>query len=249
MSTAQPIPQTPPLLLRAIWSVVIGLVLIGVAAAIARALFPTDLITYAEPFRTRVLASLQITDPFAADRPAELLRVDGRFAAHPFLTLLHVVPGGILLLFAPLQFSSRVRNRHRQLHRWSGRVLMVAGIVAVAPALFFGVIIPYGGTGEAVAIVVIAGLFLLALCTAFIAIRRHQVARHREWMIRAFALALAISSVRVVASMLDAALTPAGFRPPVIFVISIWTGWMLTLGAAEVWIRYTRPRLARPADR
>ena len=247
MQTAQPLAPTPPALLRAVWFVVILLALIGVTAAMARARFPADLATNVEPFRTRILASLRITDPFAADRPAELLHVDGRFAAHRLLTLLHVVPGGILLLFAPLQFSARVRNRYRQLHRWSGRALIGAGIVVVLPALFFGVAIPYGGPAEAIAIALIISFFLFAVCTAFLAIRRHQVARHREWMIRAFALLLAISTVRVIASILDATLTPAGFRPPEIFVISIWTGWILTLGAAEMWIRLTRPRMMRPA--
>ena len=33
----------------------------------------------------------------------------------------------------------------------------------------------------------------------------------------------------------------------VYFVASIWTGWVLTLCAAELWIRYTRPRTQRVA--
>ena len=73
---------------------------------------------------------------------------------------------------------------------------MAAGIVAVAPALFFGVIIPYGGPGEAVAIAVIAGLFLVALCTAFVAIRRVRLTdRHpRLSMIRRYRLTVSPGS-------------------------------------------------------
>jgi hypothetical protein len=66
-------------------------------------------------------------------------------------------------------------------------------------------------------------------------------------MIRVFAIAIAISTVRVVAGVLDVALTPAGFRPPDLFVVSLWTGWVITLGVAELWIRYTRPRRHFPA--
>jgi len=180
-------------------------------------------------------------DPFALERPVELARVDGRFAAHPLLTLVHVLLGGFFLLVAPLQFSARIRTRHIQFHRWSGRILLPAVVVSVLAGLYFGIFIPYGGPGEAAAIALFGGLFLVAICRAFLAIRRHQVARHREWMIRVFAIAIAISTVRVVAVVLDVALTPAGFRPPELFVLSLWTGWVITLGVAELWIRYTRP--------
>ena len=228
-------------LTRALWAGVLLLVMIGVGAAIGRGLFVDDFLTRADPVRQRIMDALHRDDPFALQRPAELDRIDGKYAAYPLLTLLHVLPGGVFLLVAPLQFSSRIRTRHIQLHRWSGRILLPAGIVSVLAGLYFGIVIPYGGLGEAVAIAVFGGLFLIATCRAFLAIRRHQVALHREWMIRVFATAIAISTMRVVGSVLDVALTPAGLRPRTLFVLSLWTGWVITLGVAEFWIRYTRP--------
>lgn len=243
--------ETPLLLIRAVWAVAVLLVIIGVGAAIGRGVFTDDFVTRADPVRQWLMDALHRDDPFALQRPAELARVDGRFAAHPLLTLLHVLTGGVFLLVAPLQFSTWVRTRHIQFHRWSGRILLPTAVVSVLPGLYFGILIPYGGLGEAVAIAVFGGLFLIAICRAVVAIRRHQAARHREWMIRLFAIAIAISTVRVVAGVLDVALTPAGFRPPKLFVLSLWTGWVITLGVAEFWIRYTRPRrqfLAVPED-
>ena len=108
------------------------------------------------------------------------------------------------------------------------------------PALSFGVLTPYGGTGEAVAIALFGAMFLLSLALGFAAIRRGDITRHRAWMTRAFAVAIGISTERLFFSFLDVALTPAGFRPPVIFVISIWSAWIVTIGAAELWIRNTR---------
>ena len=84
--------------------------------------------------------------------------------------------------------------------------------------------------------------FLYAMATAFMAIRRGEVVRHREWMIRMFAIALAISTVRLIGGPIDFVLTPYGVSPADLFVLSIWTAWLLTIGAAECWIRYTRPR-------
>ena len=233
---------TPLWLRRALWCGVVLLVLIGVAAAIARAVFLDDAGAQLEPFRQQLLSALQRNDPFWAERREELRRFDGRFAAHPLLTLLHVLPGGILLTLAPFQFSRRIRSRHIQFHRWSGRVLIVTTFVVVLTALYFGVLAPYAGRNEVIATVLFGGFCLAAVCRAFLAIRRRQVARHREWMIRAFAIAIGISTIRVVGGVFDMVLTPAGYRSQEIFVLSFWTGWLITLGAAELWIRYTRPR-------
>jgi hypothetical protein len=59
-------------------------------------------------------------------------------------------------------------------------------------------------------------------------------------MMRAFAIAIGIATIRVVSFVLDMALSPAGFRSQEIFVLSLWSGWVITLGTAELWIRYTR---------
>lgn len=230
-----------------LWAGAAVLVVIGVGAAVGRIVFADDFITRAEPVRQWLMDAFHRVDPFALERSAELARVDGRFAAHPRLTLLHVLPGGIFLLFAPLQFSTRIRTRHLRLHRWSGRLLLPTVLAGLLPGLYFGILMPYGGPAEAVAVAVFGGLFLLAVYRGVRAIRRGQVARHREWMIRVFALTIAISAVRLVGGALDVALTPLGVRPSAVFALSVWTGWILTLGVAELWIRHTRRAEAHEA--
>jgi hypothetical protein len=222
--------------------VLLPLVVVGLAAALARSVFVADLGWRLEPARHVTLDALGFTDRHAAARPAEARRFDGRFAAHPVLTRVHVGLGGTFLLLAPLQFSARFRARHLRLHRWSGRVLLAAALAGTAPALFFGLWIPFAGWMESLAIATFAALFLFALGRAFMAIRRRQVALHREWMIRAFAVALGISTIRLVGLVLDPVLTAAGLTAAGVFLASIWTGWILTVAAAEGWIRYTRPR-------
>lgn len=88
--------QTPLSLIRALWAVAVLLVTIGVGAAIGRGVFTDDALTRAEPVRQWLMDALHRHDPFALQRPGELALVDGRFAAHPLLTLLHVLPGGAL---------------------------------------------------------------------------------------------------------------------------------------------------------
>jgi uncharacterized membrane protein len=228
-------------MIRALWICAVGLAAIGVAAAIGRGAFRGDFATRADPVHQNLLEAFGLTDPFAAGRPGELARFDARYAANPTSTWLHVLPGALFLVLALLQFSPRVRNRHIRFHRWSGRILLLAGGAIVVTGLYFGLLMPIGGAMETAAISLFGGVFLFSLATAYLAIRRREVERHREWMIRAFAVAIGISTVRLVAALFDVVLTPAGFRPPEVFVLSLWTGWGLTLGAAEAWIRHTRP--------
>jgi uncharacterized membrane protein len=227
-------------MIRGLWGGAVLLVVIGVGSAGARGYFRADFAARLDPLRQQVLEILDRKDPDALQRAAELDRFDRRFATHPVSTILHVLPGGIFLVLALLQFSPRIRSRHIQFHRYVGRILMVVGFLAALTGLYFGILVPYGGPGETAIILLVGGLFLAALIRAFVAIRRKQVSLHREWMIRAVAIAIGVSTVRVVGAVLDVALSPVGVGAADVFVLSLWVGWGITLGAAELWIRYTR---------
>jgi uncharacterized membrane protein len=234
------LPRTARLGIRA---AVLVLVAIGVAAAIGRVVFPADVSQRLGPVRVAIFHALDRADPLALQRPAELARMDRPFAEHRLLTLLHVVSGGLFFLFAPLQFSARLRARHRKLHRYSGRFLVSVAAIGLIPGMFFGIVTPFGGRLEAITIAVVGIFFVFAMATAVSAIRRGEVHRHREWMIRVFAIALAISTDRLIGAPMDFVLTPYGVPPSQLFVLSIWAAWLLTLGGAEWWIRYTRTRV------
>ena len=225
-----------------VWLGVVLLVAIGVTSVVARAIHPADSATRMEPLRTRILEGLDRPDPLADQRPAELARFDGRFAEHRSMTLLHILPGGLFLLLAPLQFVKRIRQRHIRLHRWSGRALIVCAFAATVPALYFGLLMPFGGALEALAMALVGGWFMLSLGRAYGAIRRKQVARHRVWMIRAFGTAIGISMVRVAALVIELTLVPYGISPATLFVLSIWSGFGLSIAGAELWIRKTSLR-------
>ena len=211
---------------------VVLLVAIGVTAAIARAVFINDLVHRAELIRLRLIDS----PPYAE---AELAEVDEKFGGHRVITLLHIVPGGIFLLLAPIQFIPAIRNRYLRAHRWLGRGLMIAALISGAAGIFFGVYNPIGGVREGAGIVLFGIFLFVCVIRAYVAIRKGRVAVHREWMIRAFAATLAISTVRIVASVVDIAQIPAN-NPRAQFVLAIWSGWLITLAIAEIWIRHSR---------
>jgi hypothetical protein len=94
-----------------------------------------------------------------------------------------------------------------------------------------------GGANETAATTLFALLFLFALTRAFVHIRRREVTWHREWMIRAFAIGLAVATVRPIVGMFFAL---SNLSPREFFGIAFWLGFTLHLIAAEVWINYTR---------
>lgn len=110
---------------RLVWLAALVLCLIGVTAAVNRALHVGDA-------GARALASGVFDTLGVRVSPADSARMaltDHRFAQRPSLTRLHVVAGGLFLLLAPLQFWRRLRDSHRRVHRWSGRLLLVLLII------------------------------------------------------------------------------------------------------------------------
>jgi hypothetical protein len=122
-------------------------------------------------------------------------------------------------------------------------VLIIAALISGGAGLYFGLFRPIGGVREAIGIAMFGAFLFISAIRGYVAIRKGQVAIHREWMIRAFATALAISTVRMVAGTLDLGGVWVN-DPRGQFVLSIWSGWLITLAIAEIWIRYSRGRFS-----
>lgn len=168
------------------------------------------------------------------DLEAQIRRFLAKFYVYPVATLLHVVPGAAFMILAPFQFSRHIRSRHIRFHRWSGRVIAALAVPIGVSGLFFGLLMPFSGAKEAAAIALFGAIFLFALARAVLAIRRGDVATHREWMIRMFSIAIGVSAVRLVGAVF---LVVLGRGPEAWFGESVWIGFGLTFGAAELWIR------------
>ena len=117
------------------------------------------------------------------------------FAANLLPFYAHRVGGVVAILIGPLQFSSRIRDRNLGLHRWLGRVYLAAvgvggiGGLAMAP-------VAYGGLSARVGFAMLAVLWLLSGAIAYVRIRQGDVAAHRRWMTRCYALTFATATLR-----------------------------------------------------
>jgi len=204
---------------RFVWLGVILLVVIGVAAVTRRTLV--------------LLWPAQLGG--GGSNPAAAL--DTGFAKHTALTLVHILPGALFLGLVPLQFASSIRQKHLQLHRWMGRCLVVLGLIIGIAALVMSYKMNIGGPNETAATTLFAILFLTCLVKAYIHIRRKEVARHREWMIRMYGIALGVATTRPIVGMFFAF---RGLTPHEFFGIAFWLGFTITFLVAEAWVDYTR---------
>jgi uncharacterized membrane protein len=211
-STAKPV--------RALWVLAIALSAIAAAAVVRR--------------------SLYLLAPGPA--PARLANadLDGGFPQHRVLTAVHIAPALVFIALAPLQFVRRLRKRRPGLHRWCGRIAIAAGVCAGITALVMSPQMAVGGANETAATMVFGTLFLFALLRAWLLIRRGEIALHREWMIRAYAIALAVATVRPIVGVFFATRRLTGLGAHEFFGIAFWLGFTAHLVAAETWINYTR---------
>ncbi len=202
--------------------VVVFLALIGLAAAARRAyvlLFPPQ-----------------------TPRFATAAVLDAGFATHRLLTFIHIVPASLAIILMPLQFVSRIRKRHLALHRWSGRLVVVLGFVVGISALIMSETMAIGGANETAATMLFALLFLIFLSLGFWNVQQGRIARHREWMIRAFGVVLGIAATRPIVGAFFAA---GRLSPHEFFGTAFWLGFTLTLLAAEAWLHYAEPHCER----
>ena len=206
---------------RLVWTGIVFLVLIGVAAVTRRTL----VLLWPNTFS-------------GSSSPAAAL--DAGFAKHLALTLIHILPGAMFLVLAPLQFVPRIRQKHPRIHRWTGRVLVACGLIIGFSALVMSYKMNIGGPNETAATTLFAIVFLICLIKAYRHIRRREVGRHREWMIRAYGVGLGVATTRPIVGAFFAfrRLTPHEF-----FGIAFWLGFTTTFLAAEAWVDYTRQRV------
>lgn len=170
---------------------------------------------------------------------------DRRYAMNPALAYAHILPGAVYLLGASFQLSRKIRTWSLRFHRALGRVVLGSGLVTGVFAISVGIVMPFGGLAETTATVVFGVYFLIALSLAYRAIRQHEVAGHRRWMIRAFAIAAGVGLIRIIVGVFEGTGT-LEFSDA--FGLSFWLAFLIMTAAAETWLRIRpRPQIFEPA--
>ena len=165
----------------------------------------------------------------------------------PLPLVLHIASASIYSVLGAFQFSAGLRRRRPGWHRTAGRLLVVVGLVVALAALWLTVSTPrFEGSGDLYYVLrlVFGSAMVISIVLGFLAIRRRDVARHRAWMIRAYAIALA-AGAQVFTLGIGEAIVGKSDTSSALFA---GAGWVINLAVAEWVIRRrhsTRPSRAR----
>lgn len=108
------------------------------------------------------------------------------------LLIPHTLSGMMALLIGPIQFSSRFRQRHLKLHRVLGRIY----VISVFIGSFTGIALAAGRPGLP-GTSMQAAAWMVCTVAAFVTARNRQIAVHRQWMARSYAVTFTFVSSRV----------------------------------------------------
>jgi hypothetical protein len=174
---------------------------------------------------------------FNSDVAVELLR-QRMIARDPWL-FLHIGGGMIALAVGSFQFSRPLRARYLNLHRWMGRIYLVA--VAIGGIAGFRMALEsFGGLATHFGFGILAAVWLITTTMAYRRILQRKIQSHREWMIRSFALTFAAVTLRIwlplFAGVLKLDFTQA-------YQTISWLCWVPNILVAEILISRSRLHL------
>ncbi len=148
-----------------------------------------------------------------------------RLSATPVWHFMHVLGGATFGILGPIQFSRVLMRKYGLLHRVMGRVFVAAGAMISLSALSLLWHFP-----DTYSVAMNSGRLLfgialgVALAVAMQAIRERDITRHRNWMIRAYAIGMGATAVTMVFFPIYAITgePPTGLAADIIFLGS-WT--------------------------
>jgi len=159
--------------------------------------------------------------------------------------IVHGVTGTAFAVLGAFQFPTALRRSRRSWHRRTGRLLVPLGLVAALSALWLTLFYPnlHDTSALLTAIRLTFGTAMVAsIVVAYTAIRRREIARHRAWMIRTYALALGVSTQIFTLGFGQAIFGDTELSTALL----IGAGWVINLAIAEWAIRR---RFRRPPAR
>jgi len=174
----------------------------------------------------------------------EVLPADARFAASPVPLVVHIVAAVVYALLGAFQFSARLRRRGW--HRRAGRLLVPLGLAVALSGLWMTLFYAQKeGTGDLLYVfrLLVSSGMAASIILGLVAIRRREIARHRAWMTRAYALALGAGTQAFTVGFGEALFGSGVVRTD----LMMGAAWAINLVVAEWFIRRPAVRRARRA--
>lgn len=147
----------------------------------------------------------------------------------------HVILGTIALLVGGFQLSMKSR-RNRKLHRPLGRIYAISIFLNVLAVPYIA-LYATGGTPSTIGFLIVDVLWFITTLLAVINIRQKKVSKHREWMLRSYAVTFLFVSFRIVVMLISLA-THASVS--ITFPVAVYLSLFLNLLITEIYLRKRR---------
>ena len=157
---------------------------------------------------------------------------------HRLAIYAHVFASAFALALGPVQFVAPLRQALPALHRWSGRVYLGVGVLLGGISGLFVAFNAFGGTVARAGFACLAAAWLFSGFKAYLAIRSREIAAHRRWMVRNFALTFAAVTLRLWLP----GMVVGGVPMEIAYPIVAWLCWVPNLIVAEA--LFNRPARA-----
>ena len=159
-----------------------------------------------------------------------------RLSATPVWHFMHVLGGATFGILGPIQFGRVLARRYGPLHRVMGRLFVAAGVMISLSSLSLLWHFPDTYSMPINIGRLLFGIALgMALALAVLAIRKRDFPRHRNWMIRAYAIGMGATAVTMVffPIYVVTGAPPLGLAADIVFLGS----WMACIIFAEALVR------------
>lgn len=147
---------------------------------------------------------------------------------------IHITGGMLALATGPMQFVPAFRNRFLRAHRSLGKVYLGSILFIGAPSGLFMAFYAEGGLLGSIGFTLMALLWMGSTWMAFETIQKRDIAGHRAWMTRSYALTLAAITLRI---WVPVASDYLHLAPDLVDTCSAWISWIPNLIVAEILIR------------
>ena len=195
----------------------------------SRFLLPAFLLLLA--FVPSLVALMRVYQVPTGTLPADKLYL----ATTPVSVVLHAICGATFALFAPLQLFASLRRRFPKLHRRAGWALVMAGLTIAISGLVMVILIPFSATMPLRATrVVVGSLVIASLVLGIRAIRQRDIAQHRAWMLRTYALIMGAGTQALIGLPI---FLLYGQPAPEVMDLILAVCWPINLAIAELVIR------------
>jgi uncharacterized membrane protein len=158
--------------------------------------------------------------------------IKSRFIGTALAGWAHTMGGALAVLIGPFQLITNLRTSWPRLHRWMGRIYLLAVLAGALGGLYFAPMSTAGALGS-VGFTTLALFWLYSGAQAYIAIRRGNVQVHRRWMLRNYALTFAAATLRIELPLLII----SGVAFPAAYTLVAWISWVPNWLAVEAWLR------------